>query len=139
MGTSRTSSSNTPAVQSSSVRYGLGEPFCYNDRIQLIIRPTVFPDWSAPNVAQWWKDSFDEYRKIAKYDGVWLDMNEPANFNTTDDENLSGIKYEANLLNEPPYEIHNGEGKLGWRTMWPDVKRADGARHYNVHNMYGYE
>jgi alpha-glucosidase (family GH31 glycosyl hydrolase) len=108
-------------------------------RLELMIRPTVFPDWSSPNVTQWWKDSFDEYRKIAKYDGVWLDMNEPANFNTTEQENLSGVKYEANLLNEPPYEIHNGEGKLGWRTMWPDVKRADGARHYYVHNMYGYE
>ena len=108
------------------------------DVLSLTYRPTVFPDWSSPNVTQWWKDSFDEYRKIAKYDGVWLDMNEPANFNTTDQKSLSGV-YEPNLINEPPYEIHNGEGKLGWRTMWPDVKRADGSLHYNVHNMYGYE
>jgi alpha-glucosidase (family GH31 glycosyl hydrolase) len=133
----RMSSSNTQTVPSLSDKSGQGQS--YLRQLPLMLRPTVFPDWSAPNVTQWWKDSFHEYRKIAKYDGVWLDMNEPANFNTTDQENLSGVKYEANLLNEPPYEIHNGEGKLGWRTMWPDVKRADGARHYNVHNMYGYE
>jgi hypothetical protein len=66
-------------------------------------------------------------------------MNEPANFNTTEDKNHPGVQYEANLINEPPYEIHNAFPKLGWRTMWPDVKRADGALHYNVHNMYGYE
>lgn len=103
-------------------------------------RPTVFPDWSAPNVTKWWKKCFDDYRKIANYDGIWLDMNEPSNFKTTDDKCLAGgVTYEPNLINEPPYDIHNDEGKLGWRTVWPDCKLADGSLHYNVHNMYGYE
>lgn len=102
--------------------------------------PTVFPDWSSPNVTKWWQKCFDDYRKIAKYDGIWLDMNEPSNFKTTQDKSLAkGVEYEANLINEPPYDIHNDEGKLGWRTVWPDCKLADGSLHYNVHNMYGYE
>ena len=100
----------------------------------------MFPDWSAPNVTKWWQKCFDDYRKIAKYDGIWLDMNEPSNFKTTQDKSLAkGVEYEANLINEPPYDIHNDEGKLGWRTVWPDCKLADGSLHYNVHNMYGYE
>lgn len=77
-------------------------------------------------------------------------MNEPSNFKTTKEptnfkttkekrEPATGVKYEPNLINEPPYDIHNDEGVLGWRTVWPDCKLADGSLHYNVHNMYGYE
>ena len=43
---------------------------------------TVFPDWTHPKTDEWWKACFDKYRTYAPYDGIWLDMNEPASFQT---------------------------------------------------------
>ena len=41
---------------------------------------TVFPDFFNPNVDNFWKKGLDDYYKLVEFDGIWLDMNEPANF-----------------------------------------------------------
>ena len=40
---------------------------------------TVFPDFLNPKVDIFWKKGLSDYHKIIEYDGIWLDMNEPAN------------------------------------------------------------
>ena len=41
-------------------------------------KKTVFPDFFNPNINKIWDLGLDNYLKIADYDGIWLDMNEPA-------------------------------------------------------------
>lgn len=45
--------------------------------------PTAFPDWTAPNAQSWWTSEFARFfNPETGFDvsGIWLDMNEPANF-----------------------------------------------------------
>jgi alpha-glucosidase len=45
--------------------------------------PTVFPDWFHPNTQDYWDGKFKEFFDPATgvdIDGLWNDMNEPANF-----------------------------------------------------------
>ncbi|KAF2025355.1 alpha-glucosidase-like protein [Setomelanomma holmii] len=45
--------------------------------------PTVFPDWFHPNTQQYWDTKFAEFFDPSTgvdIDGLWNDMNEPANF-----------------------------------------------------------
>ena len=40
---------------------------------------TVFPDFMNPNVAKFWNSGLNIYQTSINFDGIWLDMNEPAN------------------------------------------------------------
>ena len=40
---------------------------------------TVFPDFLNPKIEKFWFSGLEDYYKLIKYDGIWLDMNEPAN------------------------------------------------------------
>lgn len=45
--------------------------------------PTVFPDWTAKNAQSWWTSEFERFFSPSTgvaVSGIWLDMNEPANF-----------------------------------------------------------
>ncbi len=42
--------------------------------------PCVFPDFTNADVRRWWADLFPEFVRGAGIDGVWNDMNEPADF-----------------------------------------------------------
>ncbi|USW53328.1 Putative glycoside hydrolase family 31, galactose mutarotase-like domain superfamily [Septoria linicola] len=45
---------------------------------------TAFPDWFHPEVQQWWNDEFVSFFDVdtgVDIDGLWIDMNEAANFN----------------------------------------------------------
>lgn len=45
--------------------------------------PTVFPDWFHPKTQQYWDEQFESFFDPATgvdIDGLWNDMNEPANF-----------------------------------------------------------
>ena len=41
-------------------------------------KKTVFPDFFNPNINKLWDLGLDKYYGIVDYDGIWLDMNEPA-------------------------------------------------------------
>ncbi|EIW73063.1 hypothetical protein TREMEDRAFT_24338, partial [Tremella mesenterica DSM 1558] len=168
---------------------------------------TVFPDWTNPSTTQWWQSSFDNFRQVCEYDGIWLDMNEPASFtdapikadpreklksrgrsssrsvspdksvvsssiprpsspckirtiSPTKERSPSPTKgaqssnpaspsaekhkksmtqrLEHSLLDLPPYAIHQALKDLGSMTVGPTCLNADGSRHYNTHNLYGY-
>jgi len=40
---------------------------------------TVFPDFLNPKIKNFWFTGLEDYYRLIKYDGIWLDMNEPAN------------------------------------------------------------
>ncbi|VDN25430.1 unnamed protein product [Cylicostephanus goldi] len=86
---------------------------------------TAFPDFLDPsgNTAKWWTDELVRFRKTIAYDGIWIDMNEPANFGTNekhpwyfdddDHPNIEPLKCPTNESSEdaywdmPPYKTHN--------------------------------
>ena len=50
---------------------------------------TVFPDFFKEKTKTWWKKEIkNQYDNMLKFDGLWIDMNEPANFDTNKDKVL---------------------------------------------------
>ncbi|OXA58369.1 Lysosomal alpha-glucosidase [Folsomia candida] len=94
---------------------------------------TVWPDFSHPNVTHYWMRQLDSFRKRIKFDGAWIDMNEPSNF--YNGEKNGCIK--TSVLDNPPYVPRQIDGNtLYYKTICPSAKQAGGT-HYDLHNLYG--
>ncbi|MDP0499812.1 MAG: glycoside hydrolase family 31 protein [Verrucomicrobiota bacterium JB022] len=74
--------------------------------------PCVFPDYTRPEVREWWADLYGDFMATG-IDGVWNDMNEPA---------------VANVPSKtmPPHNWHRGGG---------DLPAGPHARYHNVYGM----
>ncbi|CAG8440365.1 7604_t:CDS:2 [Ambispora gerdemannii] len=86
---------------------------------------TVFPDWFHPDTQQFWTDMMTRWLKQVPIDGIWIDMNEPANFVNGD------ITHESNHF---PFKkgIDSKNVNLVQR-----VKQT-GELEYDVHNLFGH-
>ncbi|XP_006887299.1 PREDICTED: maltase-glucoamylase, intestinal-like [Elephantulus edwardii] len=93
--------------------------------------PTVFPDFSNPKSITWWTDQFKEFHNTLKFDGVWIDMDEVSNLQT------SKIQCDSNTLNYPPFTPRVVDRLLFERTLCMDTEFYEGL-HYDVHSLYGY-
>ncbi|GFW91958.1 maltase-glucoamylase, intestinal [Trichonephila clavipes] len=95
-----------------------------------------FPDFSHPEVRPYWTQMCTEFRKSVRFDGLWIDMNEPSNFV---DGSLTGCGKTS--LNYPPYGAgvlgSKLDGKLFERTVCMDSVHYAG-KHYDIHNLYSY-
>ncbi|KIH58269.1 glycosyl hydrolase, family 31 [Ancylostoma duodenale] len=119
-------------------------------------RHVGFPDFldTSNNTANWWIDEFVRYWKQVPYDGIWIDMNEPANFGTNEatpwyfsnpdhpnDEALKCPTQEGGKDAEwdmPPFETHSGT-YLASKTLCMLAVQANGTqRFYDVKNLYGW-
>lgn len=40
----------------------------------------AYPDFFNPKTTPWWHNQLDKFYEEIKFDGIWLDMNEVANF-----------------------------------------------------------
>ncbi|KAK4472812.1 hypothetical protein MN116_004029 [Schistosoma mekongi] len=94
---------------------------------------TVFPDFSHPSSEDWWYKSASDFYKVVNFDGLWIDMNEPANFNGG---SLTGCP-SWNKLDNPPYIPKILQDSLYDKTICPSALHYN-TTHYNLHNMYGY-
>ncbi|XP_028163081.1 lysosomal alpha-glucosidase-like [Ostrinia furnacalis] len=90
---------------------------------------TVYPDFTHPNGTQFWVDMMTDFHKKVKYDGAWIDMNEPSNF-------VDGIKEGHCSDEELPYKPHTPDPYLRAHTLCIDAKQYSGP-HYDMHNLYG--
>lgn len=70
----------------------------------------MYPDWTAKATQGWWQECFDHYKGIAPYDGIWLDMNEPANFHMGLKRPHGDLKDE---LNFPPFQVSSAMASEG--------------------------
>ncbi|XP_051252783.1 sucrase-isomaltase, intestinal [Dicentrarchus labrax] len=103
---------------------------------------TAFPDFFRTTTAAWWKQEIqDFYNKTTKFDGIWIDMNEPASFV----HGTVGGKCLGNpLLENPPYmpPLESKHLGLNHKTLCMNSEQilSDGkkVRHYDVHNLYGW-
>jgi len=100
--------------------------------------PVYFPDYTNPRTHEWWTLLIKEFHDLLEFDGLWIDMNEPANF-VAGDLNDGGCA--SNQLNYPPYIPHvaldDSAHGLSDKTICGDAIHSIG-RHYDVHNMFGW-
>ena len=106
--------------------------------------PVHFVDFTNKNSFNYWKNELNALFKLFNdsevIGGLWLDMNEPANF-------IDGYNYTFNdlpadynsfSLNFPRYAINNGgnEAPIYAKTIPMDAETSLG-KSYQTHNMYG--
>ncbi|XP_017279452.1 maltase-glucoamylase, intestinal [Kryptolebias marmoratus] len=102
----------------------------------------AFPDFFRNQTALWWQQEIKEfYEKTTKFDGLWIDMNEPASFvHGTVGANCPGNK----LLENPPYmpPLESKHLGLNHKTLCMNseqiLSNGKKVRHYDVHNLYGW-
>ena len=121
----------------------------------------AFPDYFREETHDWWRDEIDRFHNDLfsnktgfKFDGIWIDMNEPASFvagRPAIDGSNQGIEgCPNNKLNRPPFippSLQEGRDpgsiSLFEKTICMDgVQRnpltGQNEMHYNMHSLYGY-
>ncbi|XP_011299227.1 lysosomal alpha-glucosidase isoform X3 [Fopius arisanus] len=91
---------------------------------------TVWPDFTHPNISQYWYIMMNNMHGQFEYDGVWIDMNEPSNFYNG---HINGCI--QNTFDNPPYQPNVVGNLLATKTLCMNAKHFGGL-HYNVHNTY---
>ncbi|XP_074171362.1 putative maltase-glucoamylase 2 [Rhinolophus sinicus] len=118
----------------------------HETQVKLYRAHVAFPDFLRNSTAAWWKTEIKELyanprepAKSLKFDGLWIDMNEPSNFV---DGSVRGCSDET--LNKPlymPYLESRAKG-LSSKTLCMESEQIlpDGSRvrHYDVHSLYGW-
>ncbi|KAK2448381.1 alpha-xylosidase [Trifolium repens] len=92
-----------------------------------------FPDFFNPNSQKWWTEEVKLFRDILQYDGLWLDMNELANFITSN-------AFPNSTLDNPLYKIKStgGERPIIERTVPGTALHYGNITEYDVHNLFGF-
>ncbi|XP_028274772.1 maltase-glucoamylase, intestinal [Parambassis ranga] len=120
----------------------VNESLDWDTQVELYRAYTAFPDFFRPTTAAWWHQEIkDFYDKTMKFDGLWIDMNEPASFV----HGTVGGKCLGNpILENPPYmpPLESKHLGLNHKTLCMNSEQilSDGkrVRHYDVHNLYGW-
>ena len=69
---------------------------------------TVFPDFMNPKTSKFWNTGLNLYQAQVNFDGIWLDMNEPANLLSKDEKCLTEIAKESDCTKDKnKYHIDN--------------------------------
>ncbi|XP_038174419.1 putative maltase-glucoamylase-like protein FLJ16351 [Arvicola amphibius] len=118
----------------------------HETQVKLYRAYVAFPDFLRDSTAAWWKKEIEELysnprepEKSLKFDGLWIDMNEPSTFV---EGSVKGCRSE--ILNKPPYIPYLEARNLGLssKTLCMESEQIlpDGSRvrHYDVHNLYGW-
>ena len=96
---------------------------------------SVFPDFSNPLSDIWWSNLMMDLREKIKFDGMWIDMNEPSNMDNNGELDKG---CPDNKINNPQFVPIMNRGWFLWKqTICPSSKQFRG-NHYDLHNMYGY-
>jgi len=122
--------------------------------------PTYFPDFFHPSAQDYWTDQLQAFHEDVAIDGLWIDMNEIANFCNWDGKGqvcvnsassgcpnpygsqtdcclvCSTVDY-SNKYDFPPYAINNVGGAIGVKTVAPSAKHYGNVTVYDAHNLYG--
>ncbi|ETW05245.1 hypothetical protein, variant [Aphanomyces invadans] len=114
----------------------------------------AYPDFFHPNATSYWKQQLQRYYATAKYDGIWLDMNEPSSFCIEGGrESLScsfhdtyapytfvrsnDTAYPFDPFRQPFVPGQAVNGNLAAMTASMAAHHAN-SLHYNVHSLFGH-
>ncbi|XP_019181781.1 PREDICTED: alpha-glucosidase-like [Ipomoea nil] len=92
-----------------------------------------FPDFINPAATDYWINEIKIFWDVAQFDGLWVDMNEIANF-------ISSPSNQSSTLDNPPYKINNSGNQraINERTVPATALHFGNITEYNVHNLYGF-
>uniref|UniRef100_A0A674BR71 Maltase n=1 Tax=Salmo trutta TaxID=8032 RepID=A0A674BR71_SALTR len=120
----------------------VNESVDWDTQVEIYRSFAAFPDFFMNRTATWWhREISDFYTKTMKFDGLWIDMNEPSSFvHGTVGEKCLGPPVYDNPPYMPPLESrHRG---LNHKTLCMNSQQhlSDGTpvKHYDVHNLYGW-
>ncbi|KAJ8029433.1 Sucrase-isomaltase, intestinal [Holothuria leucospilota] len=97
----------------------------------------VFPDFQRQQTRDWWELEIVDFHKRIDFDGIWIDMNEPANFVHGSVTGCTNNKWDY-----PPYHPKIWGATMADKTVcmnaiqnWDETTETT---HYNMHNLYGW-
>jgi len=90
-----------------------------------------FPDFFNPNMEQYWFDMFEIIYQKIPFAGIWLDMNEVANFVNGEDNRWD---WSGNIYDNLPYVP--GNRLLRTKTISLDAVHHGNILEYNVHGLF---
>ncbi|CAL8350989.1 unnamed protein product [Lota lota] len=119
----------------------VNESLDWDTQVELYRAYTAFPDFFRNRTAEWWLQEIKDFYEIMKFDGLWIDMNEPSSFVHG---TVGGKCLGSDLLENPPYmpPLDAMEKGLNHKTLCMNSQQflSDGTpvKHYDVHNLYGW-
>ncbi|KAL4105968.1 hypothetical protein PRIC1_004023 [Phytophthora ramorum] len=120
--------------------------------------PTVFPDFFHPNAKSYWGEQIQLMHKSFAFDGLWIDMNELANFcpgtkcvrnsavTCPNTGSISAITNcclsctaDGNKYDNPPFAINNvnSHDAIYNKGISTSALQYGNVRQYDAHNLYG--
>ncbi|KAL3667012.1 hypothetical protein V7S43_007957 [Phytophthora oleae] len=120
--------------------------------------PTVFPDFFHPDAKSYWGEQIQLMYKSFNFDGLWIDMNELANFcpgtscarkpsetcpkrgnSTTMTICCLNCSDNDNNFDNPPFTINNAgtHDTIYNKGISTSTLQYGGIRQYDSHNLYG--
>uniref|UniRef100_A0A3P8ZUI1 alpha-glucosidase n=1 Tax=Esox lucius TaxID=8010 RepID=A0A3P8ZUI1_ESOLU len=119
----------------------VNESLDWDTQVKIYRAYTAFPDFFMNKTATWWHREIADMYKNITFDGLWIDMNEPASFvhGTVGEKCLGPAVYD-----NPPYmpPLESRERGLNHKTLCMNSQQhlSDGTpvKHYDVHNLYGW-
>ncbi|XP_075905811.1 sucrase-isomaltase, intestinal [Nelusetta ayraudi] len=120
----------------------VNESLDWDTQVELYRAFTAFPDFFRKSATDWWITEIEDfYNNTMKFDGIWIDMNEPASFVHG---TVGGKCLGDPLLENPPYmpPLESQHMGLNHKTLCMNSEQilSDGTRvkHYDVHSLYGW-
>ncbi|TDH67550.1 hypothetical protein CCR75_004934 [Bremia lactucae] len=120
--------------------------------------PTVFPDFFHPKTKSYWSEQLQLMYNSCEFDGLWIDMNELANFcpgtscvrNSAETCPKQGnsstmtvccltCTNKKSRYDSPPFAIHNAGtyDAITSKGISTSALQYGGIRQYDAHNLYG--
>ncbi|CAH1268259.1 MGAM [Branchiostoma lanceolatum] len=93
---------------------------------------SVFPDYFHADIDRWWGNFIKDFYNTLKFDGLWIDMNEPTNFVHGSVNGCSNNKWD-----NPPYLPKILGPNIYSKTLCMNSEHG-GTKHYNTHSLYGW-
>ncbi|KAK5608749.1 hypothetical protein CRENBAI_020963 [Crenichthys baileyi] len=119
----------------------VNEDLDWDTQVEIYRSYAAFPDFFRTQTATWWKQEIKDFYDKMKFDGLWIDMNEPASFVHG---TVGGICPGNSLLENPPYmpPLESKQMGLNHKTLCMNSEQTltNGKKvsHYDVHNLYGW-
>jgi alpha-glucosidase (family GH31 glycosyl hydrolase) len=101
---------------------------------------TDHPDFTNPAALKWWQDQCEDfyYNYNVQFDALWVDMNEPTNFQPDNPDKLEKMNCQGKY-NNPKYIPRILDYRVGLhdKSICMDNNQYWGM-HYNAHSLYGH-